>query len=104
MLLSKPLATLYVATTMTSRRSMHYLRPSRLFAVALIATAVLVALPSEAAGRRRAASHPTATNKLTAAKISGTVVDDVTGQPIPLLRVRIGDRTDTTDNAGKFEV
>jgi hypothetical protein len=83
---------------------MHYLRPRRLFSVALIATVVLVALPSQAAGRRRAAAHPTAANKLTAAKISGTVVDDVTGQPIVLLRVRIGDRSDVTDNAGKFEV
>ena len=81
---------------------MHRL-PIRLFIITLVAMAVSVT-PSQAAGRRRAASHPSATNKLTAAKISGTVVDDVTGQPVALVRVRIGDRTDTTDNAGKFEV
>lgn len=79
-----------------------HLHPRRLAAVALIAT-VAFALPSQAQ-RRRAANHPAATNKITAAKITGVVVDDVTGAPIPLIRVRIGDRVDTTDNAGKYEV
>jgi hypothetical protein len=74
-----------------------------MFTVALIAT-VAFAIPSYAAGRRRAVSHPSAANKLTSPKISGTVVDDVTGQPVIFATVRVGDRVDITDNAGKYQV
>lgn len=83
---------------------MHHVHPRRLLTAALMATVVFAALPSHAAGRRRAASHPTALNKLTSPKISGTVVDDATGQPVIFARVRVGDRVDTTDNAGKYQV
>jgi hypothetical protein len=47
---------------------------------------------------------PNAGNKLTAEKITGTVIDDVTGQPVTLVHVQVGDRSDTTDSQGKFEV
>ncbi|HEU4886710.1 MAG TPA: carboxypeptidase regulatory-like domain-containing protein [Thermoanaerobaculia bacterium] len=83
---------------------MHYIHPRRLLTVALIATAAFATVPSHAQGRRRAAAHPTALNKLTSPKISGTVLDDVTGQPVVFVRVRVGDRTDTTDSAGKYQV
>lgn len=83
---------------------MHAIHPRRLLTVVLIATAALATAPSYAQGRRRAAAHPTALGKITSPKISGTVLDDVTGQPVVFVRVRVGDRVDTTDSAGKFEV
>jgi len=82
---------------------MHHV-PARLFTAALVAAVAFTALPSQAQGRRRAASHPTAQGKLTSPKISGTVTDDATGQPVIFARVRVGDRIDNTDNAGKYEV
>ncbi|MFL6247139.1 MAG: carboxypeptidase-like regulatory domain-containing protein [Thermoanaerobaculia bacterium] len=71
---------------------------------ALVATVVFSAVPSYAAGRRRAVSHPTFLNQVTSPKISGTVVDDVTGQPVIFATVHVGDRIDTTDSAGKYQV
>lgn len=82
---------------------MHAIHPRRMLTVALIATAAFATVPSHAQGRRRAAAHPTAANKLTSPKISGTVLDDVTGQPVLFVHVRVGDRFDTTDSAGKYE-
>jgi hypothetical protein len=82
---------------------MHHV-PARLLTAALVATVAFTAVPSHAQGRRRAASHPTAQGKLTSAKISGTVVDDATGQPVIFARVRVGDRIDNTDSAGKYQV
>jgi CarboxypepD_reg-like domain len=81
---------------------MHHI-PVRLLTAALVATVVFTAAPSQAQ-RRRAASHPTAQGKLTSPKISGTVVDDATGQPVIFARVRVGDRIDSTDSAGKYQV
>lgn len=76
----------------------------RLLTAALVAT-LCVVLPAHAAGaRRRAVAPPAALGKLTADKISGTVVDDVTGQPVAFARVKVADRADSTDNLGKFEV
>jgi hypothetical protein len=83
---------------------MHHVPARRFLTAALVATVVFAALPSHAAGRRRAASHPTALNKVTSPKISGTVVDDATGQPVIFARVRVGDRVDNTDSAGKYQV
>ncbi|HEV7766065.1 MAG TPA: hypothetical protein VGQ76_13760 [Thermoanaerobaculia bacterium] len=70
---------------------------------ALVAT-VFVVLPSEASGRRRAVAPPTAGGQLTAPEINGTVLDDVTNSPVVGLRVRAGNRTDTTDSAGAFKI
>jgi hypothetical protein len=76
----------------------------RLLAAALVATVVFAVPATQAAGRRRAVSNPTATNKVTATKINGTVVDDVTGLPAAGIVVKVGDRSDITDTAGKYEV
>lgn len=70
---------------------------------ALVATVVIV-LPAEAAGRRRAAAHPSATNPISAPEITGTVVDDVTGQPVIGVRVLVGNKQDTSENNGSFKV
>lgn len=83
---------------------MHPVHARRMFTVALMAMVALSAVPSRAAGRRRAVSHPTAANKLIAPKISGTVVDNVTGQPVIFATIKVGDRNDVTDSAGKYEV
>jgi hypothetical protein len=83
---------------------MHPVHARRLLTVALIATAAFVTAPSHAAGRRRAVGHPASAGKITAAKISGTVVDDVTGQPVIFATVKAGDRNDVTDTAGKYEI
>lgn len=80
---------------------MHPVHARRMFTAVLAATVALVALPSHAQ-RRRAVSHPTSAGRITAAKISGTVVDDVTGQPVLFVQVKAGDRSDITDSAGKF--
>ncbi|HEX6640474.1 MAG TPA: carboxypeptidase regulatory-like domain-containing protein, partial [Thermoanaerobaculia bacterium] len=88
---------------MTSRRSMHPDYARRLLSAALVAT-VLFVIPAEAAGRRRAVTPPTAGNLLTADEISGTVIDDVTNQPVASVKVKVGNRTDTTDAEGKFKV
>lgn len=83
---------------------MHPVHARRMFTVALMAMAAFSAVPSYAQGRRRAVSHPTAANKLVSPKISGTVVDDVTGQPVIFATIKVGDRTDITDSAGKYLV
>ena len=83
---------------------MHPVHARRMFTVALMAMVALSAVPTRAAGRRRAVSHPTAANKLVSPKISGTVVDDVTGQPVIFATIKAGERNDVTDNAGKYLV
>jgi hypothetical protein len=71
---------------------------------ALVAVLCIV-LPAHATQpRRRAVAPPAALGKLTADKISGTVVDDVTGHPVNLAHVKVGDRAANTDSLGKFEV
>jgi hypothetical protein len=75
----------------------------RVSAAALIAASFIV-VPAHAAGRRRAVSPPTAGNKLTAALVSGVVLDDVTGQPVAGIKVRAGNKSDTTGTDGKFEM
>lgn len=82
---------------------MHSDYARRLLSAALVAT-VLFVIPAEAAGRRRAVTPPTAGNLLTADEISGTVIDDVTNQPVASVKVKVGNRTDTTDADGKFKV
>jgi hypothetical protein len=81
---------------------MHSYPFRRLFTAAVVA-ALLIAVPSEAA-RRRAVKPPTAGNKVTATKITGTVLDNATGQPVVNARVSVNRRSDTTDAAGKFEL
>ena len=69
-----------------------------------LAAAVLVSVPAvstQAAGRRRAVTPPTATGKLTA-EVSGTIIDDVTGHPVVAAHVVAGGRSTNTDAAGKY--
>lgn len=75
----------------------------RFLAVALVAAA-FVTVSTEAAGRRRAVTPPTAGQKVESDEISGTVVDDVTGQPIAAIRVSAGNKSDTTETDGKFKL
>jgi hypothetical protein len=82
---------------------MHSDYARRLFTAALVATVVFV-VPAQAAGRRRAVTPPTAGGLLTADEVTGTVTDDVTNQPVAAVKVTVGNRTDTTDAAGKFKV
>ncbi|HEX8255981.1 MAG TPA: carboxypeptidase-like regulatory domain-containing protein [Thermoanaerobaculia bacterium] len=72
----------------------------RLLSVALVATCFAV-VPSEAAGKRRAVRHPTAPNAINA-EISGTVIDNVTGQPVIGATVVAGEVSRKSDSQGKF--
>jgi hypothetical protein len=77
--------------------------PARRLFTAALALTIIAVVPAHAEGRRRAVTPPTATGKLTADKISGTVVDDVTGQPVVFAHLKIGDRPANTDSLGRFE-
>lgn len=72
--------------------------------LALSLLALIIAVPASASGRRRAVTHPTAGGKITATKITGTVVDNVTGQPVISARVEGGGDSDLTDSKGAFEL
>lgn len=68
------------------------------FAVAVLAL-LLTPMSAEAAGKRRAVGvNPPPLN----ATISGTVLDNVTGQPVRSAKVTAGEKSDTTDAAGKY--
>jgi hypothetical protein len=77
----------------------NYLR--RFFCVALIATCI-AAVPSEA--RKRRSVRKTPVQGQFTADVTGTVLDNVTGQPIVSARVHAGRVSKTTDAAGKFEL
>ena len=82
---------------------MHPEHARRIFAAVFVA-AVLAAVPSHAAGRRRAVTPPSASGEVSSPEISGTVLDAVTGQPVASIRVHIGNKSDNTDDAGKFKI
>src|SRR5687767_10642755 len=84
---------------MTSRRSMNPLQFRRSLSVALVA--LCLAVPSYAAGKRRAAAHPPATAPITA-EITGTITDSVTGAAVNGVELVSGKRTATTNTAGLF--
>ena len=71
----------------------------RLLSVALVATCI-TALQTDA-GKRRSVKHPSAPNAIQA-DIDGTVLDDVTGLPVPNASIHAGGRSDSTDDQGKF--
>jgi len=75
---------------------------SRRILTSAVVVAVL-ALPSYAQ-RRRAVTPPTATHELTSAEITGHLIDEVTNKPVASAKIKIGDRTTSTDNAGAFRV
>jgi hypothetical protein len=79
--------------------------PARLrFSLSFVLVLVSVSgLTAEPAGKRRAVQHPSpAGEKITADSIKGTILDDVTGQPISAVRVSIGTRSDVSSTDGKF--
>jgi hypothetical protein len=76
----------------------------RMFTAALLVAVFAVPSHAEAAGRRRAVAPPTAGHQLTAAEITGTVLDEVTGQPVVAAKVQIANRKTTTDTHGAFKV
>ncbi|MEA2488278.1 MAG: CarboxypepD reg-like domain, partial [Acidobacteriota bacterium] len=72
--------------------------------IAIALFAILLALPVFAA-KRRAAGHPA--NTASDATLRGTVLDNVTGQPVTGATVTVqglSNKTDTTDVAGHFEI
>lgn len=71
--------------------------------IVVLAAALSLAVPAQAAKRRAASSRsPGAT--FTIEKIVGQVVDSVTGQPVASAGVSAGNRNDTTDAQGNFEL
>lgn len=69
--------------------------------VALIA--VMLAVPSFAAGqKRRAVSHPS--NNLASVEVKGTVLDDTNGRPVKGVDVTSGNVQILTDAAGRFQL
>jgi hypothetical protein len=81
---------------------MHLTQLRGLLCVALVATCI-AAVPSEAAGKRRSVRKTPVQGQFTA-DVSGTILDNVTGQPVVSARVHAGRVSKTTDAAGKFEL
>ncbi|HYC60980.1 MAG TPA: carboxypeptidase regulatory-like domain-containing protein [Thermoanaerobaculia bacterium] len=77
---------------------------TRRFVTAALVAMVVIVIPAEAAGRRRAAAHPSASNPISAPEITGTVLDEVTGQPVAGVKVRVGNKQDTSESNGAFKV
>lgn len=76
---------------------------SRKIALALIA--LLLAVPALAAGKRRAAAHPT--NPAGESAIRGTVLDNATNQPVVGAAVSVqglSNKSDSTDAQGRYEI
>jgi len=70
---------------------------------AALTAALCLAVPAQAA-KRRAASTRSPGAQFTIEKISGQVIDNATGQPVPFAAVSAGNRNDTTDAQGNFEL
>lgn len=79
------------------------LRRTLSLAVAAAVLATVPAISTQAAGRRRAVTPPTASGKLIA-EVSGTIIDDVTGHPVVAAHVIAGGRSTNTDTAGKYTI
>lgn len=74
----------------------------RLFAAATVA-ALVFAVPSHAS-KRRAVAHRLPGVPVSAATLTGVVLDAVTGQPVRVLTVSVGTRSNATDAQGRFEL
>lgn len=75
----------------------------RSLSAATAVLALLIAVPTHAAAKRRAVAHRTPPTPITGT-VTGTVLDAVTGAPVAQLTVSIGIRVGNTDTQGKFEV
>lgn len=71
--------------------------------VVVLAAALSLAVPAQAA-KRRAASTRSPGAPFTLEKITGQVIDSVTGQAVALAAVSAGNRNATTDAQGNFEL
>ena len=71
--------------------------------VVALAAALCIAIPAQA-GKRRAVGTRPAGAEFTVDQISGQVLDSVTGQPVAFASLAIGNRRDTTDAEGRFDV
>jgi hypothetical protein len=69
----------------------------------VLAAALSLAVPAQAA-KRRATSSRSPGAQFTIEKITGQVIDSVTGQPVQSAAVSAGNRNDTTDVQGNFEL
>ena len=76
----------------------------RLHLVAAVVAALCIAVPSHAAGKRRAVGSRSPGAEFHVDKITGQVLDSVTGQPVAFASFSVGNRRDTTDGEGRFEV
>lgn len=81
---------------------MNFANLRRNLAVAA-ATALCLAVPAHAAKRRAAATRSPGA-PFTIEKITGQVLDAATNQPVPFAAVSAGNRNDTTDAQGNFEL
>jgi hypothetical protein len=93
-------ALISVAVHMTSRRSMH---PAKLRCVLVFMLALVASVPALAAGKRRSVRHPSPGTRFVVT-ISGTVLDNVTSQPVRNAIVSAGDFTGVTDSEGKYRL
>lgn len=75
----------------------------RLNLLVVVAAALSLAVPAQAA-KRRAASSRSPGVQFTIEKITGQVLDSVTNQPVASASVSAGNRSDTTDAQGNFEM
>lgn len=79
---------------------MNLLQIRRLLFVCL--TIAIFTLPSFAAGRRRAVAHPSPAGPALTAKITGTVIDAVTNQPVVAVVIESANASAVSDASGKF--
>lgn len=80
---------------------MNSVKLRRKFVVALVA-ALCLAVPAQA--KRRALTQRSPGIQFTLEKVTGQVLDNATSLPVISARVQIGNRSDTTDAQGRFEV
>ena len=71
-------------------------------AVAALFALLVITLPLHA-GKRRAVKHAPPDNQIFAT-VTGTVLDDTTGQPVRSVKVIIGTKSDFTDSQGKYRI
>jgi hypothetical protein len=71
--------------------------------VAALASVLFLAIPAHA-GKRRAVTPKSPGAQFTVEEISGQVLDNATGQPVRSASFSVGNRRDTTDAEGRFQV
>jgi hypothetical protein len=82
---------------------MNLVKLRRTLAVALAAAVLCLAVPAEAQ-KRRSVGPRSPGAQFTLERISGQILDSVTNQPVIAASVSAGNRSDTTDAQGMFEM